>query len=213
MEHNKPFGEDRFRSLPQATTSDLRDRQSVRATFKLTEACIDAISIVAAHLGIKQKSLFDHLLEDSSALNLIAREIKNIDLNKRSRIQKTYVISRKTLRLLEEVSKIYNAPRDALVELSVLRLLPVIEKEREKHEKRKELLVELTKHYRAGEKILAKTRESLGAEDPVFTKLQHAMAVYESAYSTIKSYIEKGKLIEEFVPGSMKRFSELTKEN
>ncbi|MEK6194066.1 MAG: hypothetical protein N2F24_07555, partial [Deltaproteobacteria bacterium] len=55
-------------SLPQARTSDLRGRQSVRATFKLTEACIGAISIVAAHLGIKQKSLFDHLVEDISTL-------------------------------------------------------------------------------------------------------------------------------------------------
>ena len=40
-------------SLPKAFTSDLRGRQSVRATFKLSEGCIEAISIVAAHLGIK----------------------------------------------------------------------------------------------------------------------------------------------------------------
>ena len=46
-------------SLPRTFTADLRSRQSVRATFKLTEGCIDAISIVAAHLGIKQKSLIE----------------------------------------------------------------------------------------------------------------------------------------------------------
>ncbi|MFO7496112.1 MAG: hypothetical protein R6X05_10835, partial [Desulfobacterales bacterium] len=49
------------RSLPLAFSDDLRGRQSVRATFKLTESCINAIHIVAAHMGIKQKSLFDQL--------------------------------------------------------------------------------------------------------------------------------------------------------
>ena len=52
--------------------SDLRGRQSVRVTFKLTDSCIEAISIVAAQLGIKQKSLFDHLLQDTDTLTLIA---------------------------------------------------------------------------------------------------------------------------------------------
>ena len=54
-------------SLPRTFTSDLRGRQSVRATFKLSEGCIEAISIVAAHLGIKQKSLFDHLGDGRNA--------------------------------------------------------------------------------------------------------------------------------------------------
>ena len=65
-------------SLPKTFTSDLRGRQSVRATFKLSEGCIEAISIVAAHLGIKQKSLFDHLVEDARFLTSIAREIQNV---------------------------------------------------------------------------------------------------------------------------------------
>ena len=92
-------------SLPQARTSELRGRQSVRATFKLTEACIGAISIVAAHLGIKQKSLFDHLVEDINTLNSIAGELRNVSLKNFSRVQKTYVISRKSLYSLDEVSK------------------------------------------------------------------------------------------------------------
>ena len=55
-------------SLPRPTTLDLRGRQSVRATFRLSEACIDAISILSAQLGIKQKSIFDHLMEISQVL-------------------------------------------------------------------------------------------------------------------------------------------------
>ena len=46
-------------SLPQPSPDDLRGRQSVRATFRLSAKAIDAMSIVSVHLGIKQKSLFD----------------------------------------------------------------------------------------------------------------------------------------------------------
>jgi hypothetical protein len=46
--------------LPQPDAENLRGRQSVRATFKLSARAIEALSIVAVHLGIKQKSLFDH---------------------------------------------------------------------------------------------------------------------------------------------------------
>ncbi len=64
------------RSLMFITSSGLRGRQSVRATFKLSSGCIEAISIVAAQLGIKQKSLFDHLAQDSDSLNAFAGRSK-----------------------------------------------------------------------------------------------------------------------------------------
>ena len=64
--------------LPRPTPKDLRGRQSVRATFKLSAKAIEAISIVAVHLGIKQKSLFDHLIEDVHSLKLISLEVENI---------------------------------------------------------------------------------------------------------------------------------------
>jgi hypothetical protein len=199
-------------SLPKTFTSDLRGRQSVRATFKLSEGCIEAISIVAAHLGIKQKSLFDHLVEDARFLTSIAREIQDIKLTKQGRIQKTFVISRRSLLSLENVSKNFNAPRDALVELSVQRLLPIIAKEREKHEKRKKMLNEIAKHLQEGEKLLSRTREMFGIEDTIYQKLESVMTVYENAYHHIASFIEKGKIIEEFQPEDLKRILIITED-
>ena len=199
-------------SLPKTFTSDLRGRQSVRATFKLSEGCIEAISIVAAHLGIKQKSLFDHLAEDARTLKSIAREIQNIKITKQGRIQKTFVISRRSLLSLENVSKNFNAPRDVLVELSVQRLLPIIAKEREKHEKRKKMLNEIDKHLKEGERILGNAKEMFGAEDTICQKLESVMTVYENAYHHISSFIEKGKIIEEFQPEDLKRILIITED-
>ena len=121
------------------TFAELRGRQSVRATFKLTDNCIEAISIIAAQLGIKQKSLFDHLFQDTQSLSSIARKFRDARLHTTNRIQKTYVISRSALLSLEDIARSFNAPRDVLIEFSVQRLLPIIAKERKRHDKRKTL--------------------------------------------------------------------------
>ena len=184
--------------LPQPSSSDLRGRQSVRATFKLSEKAIDAISIVSVHLGIKQKSLFDHLAEDLKTLELIAHEIKNTAINPYNRVQKTFVISKRSLSSLDEISKIFNAPRDVLVELSIKRLLPIINRERKKHEKRKEFLAKINRHYKEGEKILSGIRKQLGDDDPIITKFEMVMSSYETAKSNIEAFIDRSKGIEEF---------------
>ena len=177
---------------------DLRGRQSVRATFRLTEKAIDAISIIAAHLGIKQKSLFDHLIDDARSLNVIADGIKSDQFSRLKRIQKTYVLSRKTMLCLDAASKNLDAPRDALVEYSIQRLLPVIDEEREKHVKHKKILGEISEYVKQGENILRKSRDLLGDEDPVHDRFESAMSVLNSAHSSIESFIEKGKIIEKF---------------
>jgi hypothetical protein len=190
-------------SLPLASTSDLKGKQSVRATFRLTGGCIDAISIVAAQLGIKQKSLFDHLAEDIQSLESIAREIKNKKLKKQNRTQKTFVISRRSLSSLDEISKLFNAPRDALVEHSIQRLVPIINKEREKHEKRKVFLARINRHFKEGEKILNDIKKQLGDDDPIINKFEMVMYGYETAKSYIKTFIDRGKSIEEFDSDTM----------
>ena len=185
-------------SLPRPTTLDLRGRQSVRATFRLSEACIDAISILSAQLGIKQKSIFDHLMENAQVLKNMARDLENTEFDRHERIKKTFVISRRSLSFLDMISSEHNAPRDALVEYSVRRLLPIIAKERIKHEKRKDLLAEISNHFAKGERLLAKADEMLGSDDPIVHKLQTAMSVYKNAFGDIANFIERGKMIEKF---------------
>src|SRR5210317_1084027 len=184
--------------LPRTSSADLRGRQSVRATFKLSERAIEALSIVAVHLGIKQKSLFDHLIEDVQSLKLIAREMESERFSALSRIQKTFVISRKTLSCLDETSKRFNAPRDALVEYSIQRLLPVITREREKHRRRKEILRDMNENMENGLRILQKSKTLLGEDDPVFLRWESAMKTLVNTQHDIEVFIERGKIIEDF---------------
>lgn len=181
-----------------ASISGLRGKQSVRATFRLTSGAIEAISIVSTQLGIKQKSLFDHLVEDTQTLGKIAEAIRQSDFKMRNRVQKTYVVSRKTLSLLEQMSKTFGAPRDSLVEISIQRLLPIIRRERDRHRKRKALFGKIARHFEDGEKLLAETRESLGEDDPIYGRLKTVIAGYKSACGNMVSFIERGDVIEAF---------------
>ncbi len=192
---NSPFEEI---TLPLPSSADLRGRQSVRATFKLSARAIDVLSIVATHLGIKQKSLFDHLIEDVKSLNVIANGIEDEAFGALDRVQKTFVVSRRTLSCLEETSRQFNAPRDALVEYSIQRLLPVIAKERERHSKRKEILNDINAHLEQGLKILQKARSLLGEEDPVYTRFESAMHGLVNAQAHIEDYVKRGSVIEDF---------------
>ncbi|HWR91047.1 MAG TPA: hypothetical protein VN300_01420, partial [Desulfobacterales bacterium] len=184
--------------LPQPDAAELRGRQSVRATFKLSARAIEALSIVAVHLGIKQKSLFDHLIEDVQTLNVIAKEIAAEEFRSLSRIQKTFVISRRTLSSLDEISRRFHAPRDALVEYSIQRLLPVIQRERDKHRRRKQLMAEIDRHYQGGLKLMEQAVDLLGEDDPVAIRLAAAMEAYAGARDQIAHFVEKADVIEGF---------------
>lgn len=197
MEHKSKTGKKEI-FLPQTSAAALMGKQSVRATFRLSTECINAISILSAQMGIKQKSLFDHLMEDANSLVSIAREAESVSLNKEGRTQKTFVISRKSLSLLDTISKQFNFARDDLVEVSVRRLLPIIAKERQKQAKRAGLSLKIAEHLKDGLELLDEIKRQLGHEDHIFKAMDAVFETYKKAYGTIESFIEKGKRIENF---------------
>jgi hypothetical protein len=188
----------KFMVVSEAYSADLRGRQSVRTTFKLSPRYIDALSLLAGQLGIKQKSLFDHLIDDTQSLRAIAEELQYRGTLRENRIAKTYVISRRSLESLEQVSKRFETPRDALVEFSIERILPLINEEKRKHENRKILSNKLEKFMHQGRDLLQEADELLDREDPVFEKILHMVGAVKSGCIEIDEVIEKGKRLEEF---------------
>jgi hypothetical protein len=185
-------------SLPHPSHQDLMGKQSVRATFKLSEECISALQIVATHLRIKQKSLFDHLMEDTESLRSIAKKVGNRVFDHGSRVQKTFVVSRRALSSLDKISRDFNASRNALIEHSVRRLLPIISEERKKHSRHKKLMLKIESHFEKGEEILELIRTAVGAEDPVAQKFEAVIAGYANMVREMRASIEKGNAIEAF---------------
>ena len=179
-------------------------KQSVRASFKLSEACIHAINIVATQLGIKHRSLFDYLVEDADALQAIARKIATGDYPHANGIQKSYIISRESLSALDGMCEKLKISRDVLIEHSVRRLLPIIEKEMENHRRRKKISELVHKHYKDSRKVLGQIKESVGADDPLYKAYQHTVESCKQVKAQVNDIISKGKVIEGFDPESLR---------
>ena len=177
---------------------NLRGKQSVRATFKLSQKAIDSIGLVAIHLGIKQKSLFDHIIEDMAALDDLAKTIRIRQFNKISRRQKTFVLSRKTIDALSAISEAYDMPREALVEYSVKKLESVIMAEKLRHIERKKLYHQMATHFLAGEALYKNAIGILGKDDPFCQRFEKAVAMARKTTQEVDEFLEKSKVLEDF---------------
>ena len=187
--------EDQF---PGSAMLDLRGKQSVRATFKLSQKAIDAIGLVAIHMGIKQKSLFDHIIEDMEALDHLAQNIRIRQFKKIPRRQKTFVLSRRTIEALETISRTHDTPRDALVEYSVKKLESIISAEKARHEERKKLMADVNAHFTQGRALYQKAVNVLGKNDPFCRRLEKALFACGKSQAELESFIEKSRVLEDF---------------
>lgn len=185
-------------SLLLTNASDLMGKQSVRVTLKLSAEFIEAISILSAQLGIKQKSLFDHLMEDMDSLRTIASQMERGRRTKKDRIQKTFVISKKSLLSLEAVSKKFSAPRDDIVEYSIMRLFPILATERQKQKQREIVLSKITDHFIKTSELLDNVKQLVGKDDPLSKAFEDLLASYETAFNVIEDLVTKGRRIEAF---------------
>jgi hypothetical protein len=181
----------------ELTVGDLTGKQSVRATFKLPQQIIDLLAVIAGQLGIKQKSLFDQLVENASIMEKVAREALDYSTEE-ERHQKTFVISRSTLLSLNQISKKQKIPRDILVEVYIKQLLPVIKTELGKHQKRKQLLKEMRKYQNQGKKLLKAAEDLLGKDDMLYEKIKSQINIANKNVATAENLITKGMPMEDW---------------
>jgi hypothetical protein len=177
---------------------ELRKRQSVRATFRLPQEIIDLLGVIAGQLGIKQKSLLDQLVEDTSLLIKLARETEPDPDDRTTRRQKTFVISRSSLRSINDIAKKQQISRDTLVEISIKRLLPIIEIELEKHIIRKTILKEMKNYLKIGEQLREKAQKLLGKDDVLYDMLEKQVSLAQKNIMTVDTIIEKGMPMEDW---------------
>lgn len=186
---------DNKKSLLLKSTSDLVERKSVRATFRLSPEFIEALSILSSQLGLKQKSLFDHLLQDTDSLLAIARSNPKENIEKRSRIQKTFVISKKSLSSLEQILDEVEASRDDLVEYAIQRLSPILLKEREQQKKRENAFSKIATHFEHSVELLSEIEKTVGENDPLYQSLTAVIGAYRNAFENMLDLVEQGKRI------------------
>lgn len=157
----------------QLDTEELRAKQSVRTTFKLPEKTINLLKVSARHLGIKQKTLLDQLLEDEKALKLLADYAVTHSRDENDCRPKTFVLSKKALDQIEDVSNRHETPRDFLVELSVSRLASYVDSLAETHDQRRTLMKDLNRYGDQLEALSTKANALLKEDDVFLLKLEN----------------------------------------
>ena len=185
-------------TIPKASASDLIGRQSVRASFRLTPKCIDAIAILGQHLQLMPKSLFDHLVQERETLEAIATKTKASNPSDEPRTAKTFVISRDAGEVLGQIARRWKISRDLLVEASIRHLMPLIEREQVRHSLRKGLIKKMREHLDRGNVLFEEIKAALGDSDPMCGGMKNVLASYAREFSTISACIEKGEAIEHF---------------
>jgi hypothetical protein len=158
---------------------------------------IDLLTVIAGQLGIKQKSLFDQLVENESILEKVVRETRDYS-EEEERHQKTFVISRRTLLSLNQLAKKKKVSRDILVEIYIKQLLPLIKTELGKHKKRKILIKEMFAYQDQGKKLLKITEELLGKDDILCEKIKSQINIANKNFATAKDLIKRGMPLEDW---------------
>jgi hypothetical protein len=102
------------------------------------------------------------------------------------------------LQNLEKISSRYHTPRDALVELSIERILPLIFEEKQKHKKRKIILQKMYGLLAEGEEIFEMASDSLDKDDPVYRRIYQMMKAVKGCCADVENCVERGRKIEDF---------------
>ena len=175
----------------QLSAKQLRGKQSVRATFRLSDQMIDLLKVAANHLEVQQKSLIDELVQNRETLDQVAHEAQEIMQQSTERRQKTFVLSRNALTLLDDISDKHDLSRDQLVELCISRLIPFVDAEQEKHEQRRLLIREVNQFLENGKTLLEKADALLGADDRFRVKLEKIVNYTERNIKELREYVKE----------------------
>jgi hypothetical protein len=201
---NKNTSDILFHSKRSFSTGQIRDRQSVRTTFKLKKETFDTMAWLSNYHDIPKKDLIDYavvnLPEDLGVAYKTLLEKADVIFKEKTDdstvyVRKTQVVTRKTLKILKNLSKELNEPRDKLVESSINILNMVCQHQIEDHKKALKKIEELYSHIDATRVQLI---ELLDDEDPVLMRFNKIISSFDRLNDDICSEISNGEPIDPY---------------
>jgi len=204
--------------LSKFSPATLRDRRSVRTTFRLSKETREAMAWLAKYYRVKPKEVIDlcvNLLqaidisdhtrtsEDADQdikasllefLGFRAATSKKDSMSTGEYVRRTQVISRKSLGTLNDLSESSKKTRDKLVEDAILTLKLINQGEEQKnHEQALEEIQNLVSQIEATEQ---KLEDLLAEGDPILHRLHVVRSMTESLEMDIEAEIYKREPID-----------------
>jgi hypothetical protein len=106
------------------------------------------------------------------------------------------VLSRRSLEALNAAAEKHQVARDVLVESAIRKLWPVMTAEQKKQATRTHLLESMIAHRDSGKRLLDKTENLLGREDPVYSEINRMIEGCSLAVEAVSAFVEKGKCLD-----------------
>lgn len=170
------------------------ESQSVRTTFKLSENSMNAIEWIIKKYSLKPKEIFDIICSNENLLNFaIETTKKNKGTDSTKTTRKTFVLSKRVLRLLNRLSNKNKLSRDLIVENLVLLYKTLLEKfaEEEKKKEKKALTI-ISDFYSKAELVEKQLQDILGDDNPILDRFGYVIILLMNLECAIKSKLLKG---------------------
>lgn len=174
-------------------TDALKNRQSTRTTFKLSEEALEAKEWLARYWGgITQKEAVDII---SDSLDELPEELWSIaESSKEDQlVRRTHVISQRARNLLEAKADEEGISRDDVLERSLLFYRESVEPRLEKHREALELIEKFLQQARKTERKLLGL---LGHDDPICKRFGIPVTVTIQLIGDIQDELDDGTAID-----------------
>jgi hypothetical protein len=196
------------KSLSQIIQREAGDKNSIRTTFSLSKEGIQATEELRRQSGITLKKLVDILckgvpiqgdfeLKEGKEIPLIHGVIKiakTMDIDKsRYSIRKTMAISARAQKVLNNISKSYNIPRDVLIDEGFTFMQSILKKRAEEfQEKHQKVLKIIGSFWSEGEKIERDLKELLDQDDPILERFGLIIMAIMNLHLAIDNELKHG---------------------
>lgn len=183
------------KAMNRVAKVNLSERQSVRTTFRFSEDSLNAINWLVESHELKPKEILDALCADERFLTYVIQAVKdeNKEASAVKRNRKTFVISKKALRLLNKYSRENQVARDRIVENLILSFKSVLqqqaEKEKEQEKEAKEIISGLCKQAYSVEEQL---KDLLHEDNPILDRFGEVVVVLDNLVGAIEAKLTNG---------------------
>jgi len=177
------------KKLDIVSKTSLSAKQSVRTTFRLSESGSDAIDWLIKTNSLKPKEVFDLICSNESLVEFaIEATKKNKKSGSTNRTRKTFVISKRVLRLLNKLSEEQEVSRDLIVENLILLFRALLEKHSEEEKKKEEKAhAIISDFWGRAEEVEKQLKELLDDDSPILDRFGLVVVVIMNLALAIES--------------------------
>lgn len=182
------------RKLELVSKTSLSEKQSVRTTFKLSESSNNAIDWLIKTNNLKPKEIFDLMCSNENLVDFaIESAKKNETSSSTKQTRKTFVISKRVLRLLNRCSEKHKLSRDLIVENLILLFKALVEKHAEEEKQREEkALTIIADFWSKAESVEKQLKDVLDDDSPILDRFGYVIVLLMNLVSAIESKLSNG---------------------